>query len=128
MASAGSVGLDESLDLQVSIRLPRGLLGESELANRLTGQPLSFSVVGTLDAPELQLPEGAPWIQTIDTFISGSAQDQGISGIIESAADVLGGILGDSREKAGPDDGPRFPRLRRAIEQRLRGAEDPPPR
>ncbi len=57
----GSVGLDESLDLEVAISLPSRPLSERPLLAVLASRPIRFRVGGTVDNPELR-PEG-DWLR-----------------------------------------------------------------
>ena len=52
--SAGSVGFDESLDLQLEVPLPFGLLGKGMLAQALGNQMLKVPIKGTLQQPKAQ--------------------------------------------------------------------------
>jgi hypothetical protein len=54
IASSGSVGLDETLDLIIEIPLPLSMLSEGPIASALGSQTLKFPVRGTLDEPEIR--------------------------------------------------------------------------
>lgn len=56
--TSGSVGLDETLDLEVETRLPLTLLGNGPLLRNMSARPVRFRVIGTLDEPRLDISEG----------------------------------------------------------------------
>ena len=58
----GSVGFDESLDLEVELRVPIDQFGSTPLLQRLANSPIRLKVEGTLDNPELRLPDDSRWI------------------------------------------------------------------
>ncbi len=134
IVSHGSVGLDETLDLQVSIQLPPGLLGQSAIANRLTGQPIEIAIGGTVDQPKVGLPERMDWIRSIEGLISGGADNDADDpdrdrtdgetpagdGSLEGAVtDIIGGLLEGISEREEPIlDQPILPRLRERIRDR----------
>ncbi len=117
--SSGSVGLDETLDLQVSIQLPSGLLAGSRLAGSrlagsrlattLSGKPLVVAVGGTFDKPEIGLAGQSSWMQVVGGLLTGDASsgqeenaagaaDPGDTGdteavIVDALSEVLGGLL-----------------------------------
>lgn len=51
--TSGSVGLDETLDLLVEVKLPFGDLPDAPLLSSLTRAPLRFRVQGTIDQPRV---------------------------------------------------------------------------
>ncbi len=102
IVSSGSVGLDETLDLQVSIRLPPGMLGKTALANKLTSDPIVIAVRGTLDEPEIGLPSRVDWIQRIEGLISGEGDDPSGHALEDAVTDVLGGLLKRASERDVP--------------------------
>ena len=62
MATQGSVGLDESLDLSVTVRLPIELLGQGELAAKVAETPIELNVSGTIDEPVIGLKDESDWV------------------------------------------------------------------
>lgn len=54
--SAGSVGLDESLDIQLSLVVPESLAATIPLLKPFIGKPVEVNVTGTLDEPIVGLP------------------------------------------------------------------------
>lgn len=132
ITSSGSVGLDESLDLQVAIQLPGGLLGRSQLGTILTGQPIVVAVAGTVDDPQLGLAGSGGWVQSIAGLIGGDEQDPSDDQLSDALMGVVGGLLDRATQRAGDRRGeqplsdetlleePLFRRLR----DRLRGRRE----
>lgn len=59
--TSGSVGIDESLDLNVEVPIPLNLFFDGPLAQRIGSGPFTLHVAGTLDEPKLELPrDGNP--------------------------------------------------------------------
>jgi hypothetical protein len=53
--SSGSVGFDETLDLQLALGFPETVRGKSLLSKFLTAEPLAVHVTGTVDEPRFSL-------------------------------------------------------------------------
>jgi hypothetical protein len=105
LISSGSVGLDESLDLQVAVKLPDSLLGGGELVRSVTEAPILLAVTGTMEQPQVQLSkETGGLVGSIRGMIEGeppSDEDADAVGeAISGAVDVVGGILGGLRERS----------------------------
>ena len=125
--SSGSVGLDETLDLQVAIVFPGGLLGESRLATKLTSEPVVVAVGGTFEAPEIGLASQSGWVESIAGLITGDKDDPSDDQLSESLIELVGGMLEGASERDEPIlDGPLFPGLRDRLRRR-RERPDPPP-
>jgi hypothetical protein len=90
VTSQGSIGLDERLDLQITIRLPLQRLGDTALGNRLATKGLVAGVSGTLDEPQIELPETIKRIR--------SAADA----LLTAALEVLGGLIERNRQRETP--------------------------
>ncbi|MCG8586351.1 MAG: hypothetical protein MI757_16710 [Pirellulales bacterium] len=126
--SAGSVGMDESLDLKLTIPVPRGL------ARRETTEPdtsegdqprtIVLSIRGTLDKPKIELPEDGHWASTLVNRILKDPQDE--SGeqppVTDTVLGIVDGILEKRAERAesGESTTPLLDRLRKRREERLR--------
>lgn len=54
IVSSGSVGLDESVEVQLALRLPDSWLGSNPLLARFKNQPVTVSLAGTLDRPQIR--------------------------------------------------------------------------
>ena len=106
IVSNGSVGIDESLDLQVSVQLPEGLLGNNALSQSLSGKPMVVAIGGTLKEPEIKMPNqgGGGILSTVGSLIGGD-EEEGESGpsasdIEGAVTDIVGGLLNMRRERA----------------------------
>lgn len=121
--SSGSVGLDETLDLEVAIVFPGGMLGGSNLATTLTREPVVVAVGGTFDAPEIGLASQSGWVQSIAGLISGDEDDPSDDQLSESLMELVGGMLEGASERETPIlDGP----ILRGLRDRLRGQREQP--
>lgn len=94
IVSSGSVGLDETLDLTVSIKLPDGLLGKGAVRDALTSQPVQLSVTGTLEAPKLRVSSKQGILQSFGHLLESSGKDSSESSPGE-VGNGLSDILGD---------------------------------
>ncbi|MFO0869584.1 MAG: hypothetical protein U0935_11685 [Pirellulales bacterium] len=75
LESRGSVGLDRSLDLEVSIPIPARLVLDRPLFRQLSEQPLRLHVTGSLDEPQLALAEDQNWLgQIVRQFAASRAK------------------------------------------------------
>jgi hypothetical protein len=106
IVSNGSVGIDESLDLQVSVQLPQGLLGNNALGQSLSGKPIVVAIGGTLKEPEIQMPNGGGGgiLSTVGSLIGGNEKDgdagPSASEIEGAVTDIIGGLLNMGRERS----------------------------
>ena len=94
--SSGSVGLDESLALQVAVQLPEDLVGQSKLIRRLAGKPLTLAIGGTFDEPEIGLADQPQWSEMLEGLLTGDEGDPDA----EPLGDILGGVVGGLLQRA----------------------------
>jgi len=95
--TSGSVGIDESLDLNVEIPLPVDKLFDAPLAQRIGSGPLKLHVTGTLDEPKLGLPrDGNPLGGLLGGLLGDGEPDE------QNTADTVIGILD---RVLGPNEG-----------------------
>lgn len=105
ITSGGTVGLDETLDLQVVIRFPPGKLGNSSLADSLVGEPLVLAVRGTIDEPEVGLAEKVDWVHSVENLIGRGPEDAdarkepGDANLEGALTDLIGGLLGGAEAR-----------------------------
>ncbi len=95
IVSSGSVGLDETLDLTVSIKLPDGLLGKGVVRDAITSQPIQLAVTGTLETPKLSVSSKKGILQSFGNLLDSTGKDSGES-TPGSVGDALSDILGDA--------------------------------
>lgn len=119
ITSSGSVGLDESLDLNVSIEFPPGKLGDSVLANTLVGEPIRLAVTGTVDEPQIGLAEDVKWISAIAGMLSDDEEEDadleaGLVGLVSGLLDVPD-LSNPTPPTERPSDDPASPRARKPL-------------
>jgi hypothetical protein len=101
IASRGSVGVDETLDLELSITLPGVLLGRSALTKFLVEEPLLIHVGGTVQEPTIELPEQENWISRLGTLLH---REHAAEGETKPAEAGLDPSVSEESESAGIDD------------------------
>ena len=129
--SSGSVGLDETLDLQVAVKLPETLLGGRALVQRITKEPIVLAITGTLDEPQVKLAAGGGLVKSIQGLVNGEVSEDvtedAVSEVVTGAVDAVNGILDGLRQRAGEraeqreepvDDRLLLPRLRERLRDR----------
>ena len=60
VTSSGSVGFDQTLDLVVSLDVPKTLVDNMPVVAKLVAQPIEIPVKGTIEDPQPSLPANAP--------------------------------------------------------------------
>jgi hypothetical protein len=124
IASSGSVGVDESLDVQLAISIPDHLLGDSALAKFFQVESVQIQVSGTLDDPHLELDSTGGWTDRLHSLLA--PQEPGdvketAEASMNPEADVAESILGmvDGLLDRPPRDGqPVLPNLRDRLQSR----------
>lgn len=103
ITSSGSVGLDESLDLQVAIQVPPEMLGGSSLVQRLTEKPIALAVTGSMKEPKLELLNQGGLLDSVrkvvDQDTDPTARQESVGELVDEAMNVVGGLLGGLRER-----------------------------
>ncbi|MCP4944634.1 MAG: hypothetical protein GY924_22000 [Planctomycetaceae bacterium] len=102
IVSSGSVGLDETLDLTVSIKLPEGLLGKGAVRDALTSQPIQLAVTGTLEAPKLSVSSKQGILQSFGKLLESTGKDSSESNpgeVGDALSDILGDVLNLAQER-----------------------------
>jgi hypothetical protein len=102
IVSSGSVGLDETLDLTLAVKLPEGMLGKGAVREALTREPLQFAVGGTLESPKLKLAGKKGIFQSVGNLIESAgdgAGDNPTGDVGTAITDVLGDILNLAKER-----------------------------
>lgn len=101
IASSGSVGMDETLDLAVSLKLPEGALGSGVVGNVIAGQPLDFNVVGTLDSPKIKFTGKTGLLNSVGRLIDNTSKDGDSKADVGAAVtDILGDVLDLAKQRA----------------------------
>lgn len=96
--SQGSVGLDRTLDLELSIPLPARLLLDRPFLRQLSEKPLRLQVTGTLDEPQVALAENQNWVgELVRRF---GAPRSGGAPASDTPTDAAGGTSGEQPDSA----------------------------
>lgn len=102
IVSSGSVGLDETLDLKVSIQLPAGLLGKGAVRDALTSQPIELAVTGTLEAPKLGVMGQQGILKSFGKLIEFTGKDVSDSNpgdVGDAITDIIGDVWSLAKER-----------------------------
>ncbi len=137
--SSGMVGLDESLDLALSVQFPQFATETPFLAafSKLTRLPFHLSVVGTVSEPKLVSPPGFSMLDQMAQSVDPNASTQppsvpaAVMDLIGSASNpdsgeategVVGGILNiiRSAKSAKENSDPKPPKVKRSRKNRER--------
>ena len=104
--TSGAVGFDQSLDLQVAIRIPGQSRVESVLMSHLIREPLQLRVRGTLDDPQFELSEGQSVLDEVARRLSSSddADQKSLPGAVGS---LIQGLRKDKDGKVDTGDAAR---------------------
>ena len=100
IVTSGSVGLDESLDLQVVVSVPADLLGDHPLGRRLAGKSVPLRITGTLDKPVVALENSEGLLAGVSSLLlrgqgrSRSSDDE--TTVADSIVDMVGGLLNET--------------------------------
>ena len=60
--TSGLVSIDEEIDVRATIQIPMGLLGESQLARKISQTPIEFRITGALPELKIGLPTDPKWV------------------------------------------------------------------
>lgn len=99
--SAGLVGLDETLDLALSINLPEVLPRNSFLSvvSKMTRLPFRIQVKGTVDEPRLVMPAGLSLVDQLARNLQPASADEPPPSIGESVGRIVGSTLSEPDRK-----------------------------
>ncbi|MCP4889761.1 MAG: hypothetical protein GY904_24535 [Planctomycetaceae bacterium] len=88
--SSGSVGFDDSLDLELALGLPDSLLGGGPIAKFLTSNPIVIQVVGSVSEPQVQLASDNGWQNRLQSMLDaiGSGVDEASDSLNSDANDT----------------------------------------
>lgn len=99
ITSSGMIRLDESLDLQLTVAVPKIVLADNPvmaILGQLAAAPLQLNVKGTVSKPEIQLPQGTDLLGEISRRVT-PAQHQ------EEAPAVPTTVIGLLQDVSNPD-------------------------
>lgn len=103
ISSSGSVGLDETLDLTVSIKLPDGILGTNALLATLTREPILLGVGGTLKQPDVSIKGRKGLMQSVGSLLESAAKDPdelGAEDVGSVLSELFGEVLNIAKERS----------------------------
>jgi hypothetical protein len=131
LTSSGSVGLDESLDLTVAVKLPDQLLGGGQFVQRLTKAPIALAITGTIKQPDVRLASTDGLVGSIREMIQANSDPNSPNPAVPSpeamseAVDAVGDLLGGIRERVeerreSGEGGGLLPNLRNRMRDRSR--------
>lgn len=142
IASSGSVGMDETIDVQLEIGIPDDMLGDSALAKFFSVESVRIRVSGTLDEPQIDLDSDSEWADRLTTLLvplktkksetAGTGDDDEDPDApdpkdsmekFEDVADSILGIVGGLLEESKSDDNDKSPSLRDRIRSRRNRSE-----
>lgn len=107
LSSEGSVGLDESIELKLSVPLPLTRLHDGPLLRRLSEQPLELHVAGTLKEPRIKLPDNRDWLSEVLFRLTGTDSAVRQANHEEAVPRNLDSSSGQSSNESGDSIPPR---------------------
>ncbi len=101
--TSGSVGLDETLDLDVEFRLPLSLIADGPLVKAISRQLIKVPVTGTIDKPKLGLPSLGSIVAGSEgggrPLASDEEKEQLAAEIARAGVKIIGQIVESRRNK-----------------------------
>ena len=139
LKSSGSVGFDETLDLELALGLPDSVLGDGPLGKFLSSDPLVIQVTGGIKEPKIKLASDIGWTGRLQSLLEAIEspnadkldaqkpdEQNSESAITESAGTVLD-IVGGLIDRANERDKPPLSDLRERLRE-VRDADAATPR
>ena len=111
--TSGTVGLDETLDLTLSISIPSSLLGEGPIARRFSDRPLTVQVSGTINEPKLALPGQQNILLGLGDALFSSDPEQRDENLSGTLFDALNKVITERAEQRDPNRPGFFNRIRK---------------
>ena len=129
--TSGSVGLDNSLDVEVEIALPSDSLGQSELAKHLVEKPIVIQVTGTLETPVIELERDKDWTRRVEEMLATENIDEQAGKLAGRTTELLGELMQKRADREGGlfsgrrnDEGAQSEKKSRFRDRRDRRRED----
>ena len=100
--SSGTVHLDETLDLLLTVNVPKVVpAGRPFLAllSQFTAAPIQLRVVGTVSEPKLQLPEGIDLLSDLTSRIAPAQYTEEAPPLTSAVFDLIQNVGSQDREK-----------------------------
>lgn len=128
--SSGMVGLDESLDLALSLQLP-GLIPRNPLTaalSNLVSAPFQLTVTGTVSEPKLNTPPGFDLIDQLSRNSDPYNYSPEARPVSDSVIDLISGAASPNKQQAQQDLPGNILEMIRSIRQAKENAPPKPPR
>ena len=101
VVSSGTLGLDETLDLQLQVRLPAVLADDKpllQLLSQASTAPLVLSVTGTVAKPIFGIPGGFSLLNSLARKLDPASEGESKP----SLPSAIGGLIQSARQPPGP--------------------------
>ena len=124
--SSGSVGVDETVDLKIQVAVSNRLLKAIPVVAELTEKPLQLIVKGTVQSPELTLPEGRDVLDELADRLSpenSGGRKPSMAGSIGDLIDVISSEEPASQENIRRGSGALINIIRTAREKERKRKE-----
>lgn len=121
--SSGMIGLDEHLDLTLSVSLPKVVAAGGpvlSLLSRLAAQPLKVAVKGTVASPELKLPENADFLSEVAQRVAPAQFESEPPPLSQAVSELIRDASISSRETTAQDLTGNVINLIRSISQKTK--------
>lgn len=121
--SSGSVHLDETIDLILTLNLPKIVpTGRPFLAlvSQITSMPMQLRVVGTVSDPKLQLPDGLSLLGSLSGQVTPAGQDEEAPPLPSAVMDLIQKIGSQDREQTKSDLPGSILNLIRAVDEKAK--------
>lgn len=123
VASSGVVHLDETLDLRLSVTIPKVVSAGNPfltMLGQLSSEPLELAVKGTVSKPQLQLPENTDLLGEISRRVTPAQYQEEPPAVTSAVADLITGAARADKVEAGKDMPGKILNLIRAIDQSVK--------
>lgn len=95
--TSGSVGLDESIDLAISMQIPLSALDDNPLARQLSEAPVELRVTGTANNPQIGLPADQDWVTRLTDRLLASDLTDSEQQLAENILEVLRDLIDETK-------------------------------
>jgi hypothetical protein len=103
ITSSGMIRLDESLDLRLTVAMPKVVSAGSPmmmLVSQLTAEPLQLQVEGTVTEPKLQLPSGMDLLSTLSQRVAPAQYQEEAPAVPSAVLDLLQNVSSADKSQA----------------------------
>ena len=125
MVSTGSVGLDETIDLQLEVPIPLTLIRDGPLARRLSQRPLLFHVSGTLERPVLKFRGNKGWLDELVNILDADSDSAEPSHVARTILGIVDDVMEPDSETGKSPLEEVLQRIRQRGAERRRRTDSP---